>query len=53
MLEKKTVEKEYPNQGWARKAGIAKRISKSRKTGKWYSNCYDQSLAMQVITWKG
>ena len=34
MLEKKSAEKGYPNQGWARNARIAKRVSKSRKAGK-------------------
>ena len=38
----------YPNQGWARKARTAKRVSTSRKTGKWYSNCYDKSLALRL-----
>ena len=44
----KNAEGGYPNQGWARKARTAKRVSKSRKTGKWYPNCYDQSLAIRL-----
>ena len=51
--EKKTRGKGYPDQGWARKARTAKRVSKSRKTGKWYSNCYDQSLYSRAISGKG
>ena len=53
MLEKNPAEKGYPNQGWARKARTAKRVSKSRETEKWYSNCYDQSLAVRYIRGNG
>ena len=48
--EKKNAGKGYPNQGWARNARIAKRVSKSREMGeKGYPNRYDHSSSRGII----
>ena len=39
--QKKKRGKRLCFQGWAQNARTAKKVSKSRRTGQWYPNCYD------------